>query len=104
MVRTEESSKEYAPVGKANDHDAASSLRMQLSKIDQSLQWLIHDIDPLDDDGASIAEASVMGHGKHMSDGSLKDQLGTSVFVFVRGNNIHSYVGCNVVPGEDDKQ
>ena len=60
--------------------------------MDESLQWLIKDIDLPQDEGAAIANAITTGNGKCMSDGSLKDLLGTSACTFIQVNDENTYV------------
>ena len=78
------------------------TLQDQLDLVDESLQWLIKDIDLPRDEGTAIAHAITTRNGKCMSDGSLKDLLGTSACTFLLANDENTYVGRNVVPEEDD--
>ena len=82
----------------------AQTLRDHLNKVDKSLQWLIEDIELPEDEGEEIAQAILTGNGKCMSDGSLKDLLGTSACTFLTANEKNNYIGRNVTPGEDDEQ
>ena len=82
----------------------ALSLADQLAQVHPDLQWAIEDIKLPADDGSDIAQAILTGEGRCMSDGSLKDDFGTSAFTVLLDNKDNMYEGTNRVPGEDNEQ
>ena len=85
-------------------HQGVATLAEQLECVHPSLQWAIEDISLPDDNGEEIANAILTGDGRCMSDGSLKDDFGTSAFTVLLKNATNRYEGQNRVPGEDDEQ
>ena len=62
------------------------------------------DIQLPQDNGAAITESILAGNGRCMSNGSLKDDFGTSAFIALTKNSDDTYKGKNSVLGQDDKQ
>ena len=92
------------PPEDGNQHHRATTLAEQLQQVHPSLQWAIEDISLPADNGEEIANAILTGGGRCMSDGSLKDDFGTSAFTVLLKNVKNRYEGQNRVPGEDDEQ
>ena len=104
LVNTETTLDEVSTDNDDDNSQQIKTLKEQMDSIDPSLQWLIQDIKLPEDDGSAIAQSILTGNGKCMSDGSLKDLLGTSAFTFLLDDEKNNYVGSNIVPGEDDEQ
>ena len=81
-----------------------SSLMEQLALVPDSLQWVIEDVKLPMDGGEAIANAILTGNGQYMSDGSLKDDFGTSGYMAMIPDQKNTYEGKNCVPGLDDEQ
>jgi hypothetical protein len=66
-------------------------------------QWAVADFHS-DDDGMTLAMGLIQGNATAVSDGSYKDNLGTSGFVLCGPRRKLAAIGSNVVPGNPDEQ
>ena len=65
-------------------------------------QWAVESLD-CTDNGMSMAEAIIRGTARSVSDGSFKDEIGTSAFT-VHAEGMMSITGVNAVPGNAQDQ
>jgi hypothetical protein len=68
-----------------------------------SFSWAITEVN-LDDNGFAIATALLQGTAIAVSDGSFKDNQGTSAFIIEGKSEVGRLVGVNIIPGETESQ
>ena len=77
------------------------TLESVISKLPRSIQWVMEEVTLPQDNGRAIADRIIRGKGRCMSDGSVKDQLGTSAAQFMDVEDPHNYTIRNRTPGSD---
>ncbi len=80
-----------------------SNLYSILALRSDGFRWAITEFD-IEDNGAAIAQALIQGTAIAVSDGSFKNQQGTSAFVIEGNSAAGRLVGVNVIPGDAASQ
>ena len=66
-------------------------------------QWAVMDVE-IQNEGLDLAMGIISGHATAVSDGSYKDNFGTSAFVLRGAHRSGGAIGVNAVPGEPGNQ
>ncbi len=85
------------------DAGHSTNLHSILALRSDGFRWAITEFD-IEDNGAAIAQALIQGTAIAVSDGSFKNQQGTSAFVIDGKSAVGRLVGVNVIPGDADSQ
>jgi hypothetical protein len=79
------------------------SLEERVLSLPTADQWAIKEFFSIDD-GRNVAAAIIQGTAKAVSDGSFKDEFGTSAFVVIGSDNSLRVGGVNAVPGSPQEK
>jgi hypothetical protein len=74
-----------------------------LQRRHDSFQWAVSEW-LVEDNGLAIARALIAGTAIAVSDGSFKDNQGTSAFIIEGASKHGRLVGVNVIPGDSSSQ
>ena len=80
------------------------TLIQKIRNVEPSMKWALEDLEIPADNGLEIATAIIQNRGECMSDGSLKNGLGTSAAVFMGTEEDNMYTIKNRVPGATEDQ
>ena len=80
---------------------APRTLESIVRRMSNALQWSLEDISLPNDNGRAIASKIMRGKGRCISDGSVKDQLGTAAATFMDVGEDNEYIIRNRTPGRD---
>jgi hypothetical protein len=80
-----------------------NTLAEAIRQLPEGNQWAIQRFD-CTDNGLTIARALRAGTAVALSDGSYKDQFGTSAMIIEAENSSHNIIAVNVVPGNAEDQ
>jgi len=81
----------------------ATSLAEQLERLPEDKQWSMQQVTN-DDDGRTLASAIMRGKAVAVSDGSFKEEFGTSAWIIQGADAAGEARGVNVVPGSPTDQ
>jgi hypothetical protein len=82
---------------------APATLEEAIAQLPPSSQWAVRRFDSTDN-GLHVARAIQAGTAIALSDGSFKDQLGTSALIIEAEDSTHNIIAVNVVPGNPADQ
>ena len=87
-----------------DDSHEKRELERLLSQMDSSMGWVLENTILPCDEGRDIAQQIIMKKARCISDGSLKDRLGTSASTFMNERKSSTYITRNRVTGQGEHQ